>query len=100
MAIKIIEKFKFTATEKDVILQECEILKLCVHPNIVTLIDTFQSKTNLYIITEYMSDGDLLDYVKDRKFLEEFEAAKILFDILLAISSLNSHGSHPQRLEV
>ena len=39
-----------------------------------------------------MGDGDLHDYVKSKKFLEEFEAATILSDILQAVKYLNSLG--------
>lgn len=51
VAIKVIEKFKFSMNEKEVIRQECSILELCHHPNIVTLFDKFQSKTTIYIVT-------------------------------------------------
>ena len=41
VAIKVIEKFKFSASEKEVIKHECGILELCHHPNIVTLMAKF-----------------------------------------------------------
>lgn len=62
------------------------------HPNIVTLIDKFQSKTTLYIVTELMGDGDLHDYVKSKTFLDEYEASTVLNDILHAIEYLNGLG--------
>ena len=92
VAIKVIEKFKFSLTEKEVIKQECMILELCHHPSIVTLVDKFQSKTTLYIITEFMGSGDLHDYVKCKKFLEEFEAAIVLSDVVHAVEYLNGLG--------
>jgi serine/threonine protein kinase len=39
-----------------------------------------------------MVDGDLHDYVKKKKFLEEYEAAIVMSDILEAVSYLNDLG--------
>lgn len=51
VAIKVIEKFKLSLNEKDVIKLECKILELCHHPNIVKFYKQYHTKTHIYIVT-------------------------------------------------
>ena len=47
-------------------------MKVLDHPNIIKLIDTVESKTHIYIITEIVKDGDLFDYIVNQDFVEGF----------------------------
>lgn len=43
--------------------REIEVLKMSQHPSIVALIDLFENSDFYYIVLEYMSGGDLFDYI-------------------------------------
>ena len=51
------------------LLNEVSILKNINHPNIVKLIDTKKTKTNCYIITEYVNGGDIFENLKKYKIM-------------------------------
>lgn len=51
-----------------------------------------ETKTHIYIITELMDEGDLDEYVKEKTFLEEYEASIIMKQIIEAVVYLNSLG--------
>ena len=59
MAIKVIETYKLTPGEREVLKRETGILKQCHHPNIVKFLGEFKTKTHIYIVTEILTEGDL-----------------------------------------
>ena len=69
MAIKVIDTFKLSTNEREVIKRECGILRNCHHPNIVKFIAEFKTKSSWFIVTELMVEGDLFDYTKKNGFL-------------------------------
>ena len=75
--------------EKEVIKFECGILELCHHPNIVRFFKDFSTKSSIYIVTELLNEGDLFEYTKKSTFLEEYESAFILKQLIEAIKYLN-----------
>jgi len=60
------------------LLLETQVMKVLDHPHVIKLIDTIESKTHIYIITEIVKDGDLFDHIITQEFLEEYEASKIM----------------------
>ncbi len=55
-------------------------MKMCKHPNIVRLVDLFESSDSFYLVLEFMGGGDLFDYLKARTFrLKEDRARDIIF---------------------
>lgn len=52
------------------------------HPNIVKLLDVYQTNNNMYIVTEFCQHGDLRNHIKKRYKLGEVQAVKVLKDIL------------------
>jgi serine/threonine protein kinase len=51
------------------------------HPNLIATIDAFQTKKNIYIVTEYCSSGSLDQYIAENSLSEE-EAIHILRGII------------------
>jgi serine/threonine protein kinase len=43
--------------------RELETLKMCKHPNIVSLIDYIENEESLYLVIDYYEGGDLYDYM-------------------------------------
>ena len=57
-----------SSVQLDMQRAEIETLKVCQHPHIIELIDIFENSEKIFIVTEFMSGGDLFDYQERRKF--------------------------------
>ena len=53
-------------------------MKQLNHPNIVKLLDVFQTSNNVYIITEYCNQGDLGELMKKKKRFSESIVIRIM----------------------
>ena len=63
------------------------------HPSIVGLIDLFENSDFYFIVLEYMSGGDLFDYIQARNFkITEYRAKELAYQIGLALKYLHSYG--------
>jgi serine/threonine protein kinase len=73
--------------------REIEVLKMCQHPNIITLIDLFENVDYYFIVLEYMGGSDLFDYLSAREFnLGENRVREISYQLALGIKYLHSYG--------
>jgi len=91
-AIKVIDKKLLKPEEKEFLLSETSVMKILDHPNVIKLIDTIETKTHIYIITEIVKDGDLFDYIINREFLEEYDASFIMKQLITSIYFLHNIG--------
>jgi len=91
-AVKIIEKKLLKPEERDFLLSETSVMKVLDHPNIIKLIDTVESKTHIYIITEIVKDGDLFDYIVNQEYVEEYDASFVMKQLLISVYYLHSIG--------
>jgi serine/threonine protein kinase len=84
VAIKSINKeYLSEEKQKNKIMHEVGILmRLNRHPNVVKLFETFETGRHILLVMELCAGGDLLNYVRKRKKLEE-DAAKYLFKQLV-----------------
>ena len=60
-----------------------------MHPNIVKIIEYYESKKSLYIVTEYLDGGELFDKITEKGSFNEQEAKQVVSQILSAISYLH-----------
>jgi len=60
------------------------------NPSIIRYYDTYEAKDTMYIVTEYVKDGDLFDHIVSNSFLEEDEASYIAKQLFLAIDYLHN----------
>jgi serine/threonine protein kinase len=81
-ALKIIDKQKLTDIERELIRSEVDIMSKCNHINIIRLKETFETKTHLYIVTELVKDGDLFEFIIERRCCTESETAIVAEDVL------------------
>ncbi len=87
-ACKVIDKQQIEYLFKGMIEQfhtEIEALKKLRHPNIIHLNDVYITKTNIYLVMELMSGGELFDYVVQKGTLTEEEASTIIRKVTSAI---------------
>lgn len=62
-AMKIIRKDDVSQEFMESLVNEIEILKQLDHPNIVKIFEFYQDKLNFYLITEFISGGELFDKI-------------------------------------
>lgn len=64
MAVKILRKSKILdISDIERVSREIHILKIVQHPHIVQLYEIIETKSTLYLIMEYASEGELFDYI-------------------------------------
>jgi calcium-dependent protein kinase len=59
--VKIINKKLINNEDSKRMYREIEILKKLDHPNIVKVLDFFDDKNNMYIVTELCTGGQLFE---------------------------------------
>ncbi|EAY20023.1 CAMK family protein kinase [Trichomonas vaginalis G3] len=94
VAIKIIPKSSFEkkAGLETKVQREIALMGLVKHPNIMRLIDVFESPKHLYLVLEYAQQGELFDYLISRRVLPEDQALDFFRQIILALEYLHKHG--------
>lgn len=93
VAIKVYWKEKMDKADLERIYKEIEIMRECLHPNIVRLFDVYESKKKIYLIIEYMKGGDLFTYLENREFnIIEKRANQIMYKIIKAIQYIHRLG--------
>lgn len=87
-AIKTIQKYRICEDlrEKAQFFNEVDILRQTDHPNIVRLYEFFEDEENYHLVLEYISGGELFDYIVKSKHLSEAIASKFMKQILSAVS--------------
>jgi len=86
VAIKLMSKRKIIdETQKDKILKEINILKLCSHPHIIQYIDCYEDLKYYYIVMEYAPGGELFDLLLKKNGLKEEKARNVFVQILSAL---------------
>ncbi|XP_070233122.1 ribosomal protein S6 kinase alpha-2 isoform X6 [Bos mutus] len=86
-AVKIIDKSKRDPSEEIEIL-----LRYGQHPNIITLKDVYDDGKFVYLVTELMRGGELLDRILRQRYFSEREASAVLCTITKTMDYLHSQG--------
>ena len=74
-------------------LQEIEILKLLgSHENIVSFLGDFHSASQIYLVFEYCSRGDIFDLLSSEGRLDEARCAEYLSQLVEAVAHCHSLG--------
>lgn len=96
VAVKIISKTKLSAKDADLIKSEIDImqfLKNSNNQNIVKMIDLFENETNIYIVMEYLSGGNLHTYLTEKgEILTEIQVKEIMRQIVDGVRYLHKFG--------
>ncbi|XP_061113965.1 NUAK family SNF1-like kinase 1 [Conger conger] len=93
VAIKSIRKEHITDDLDRVHIQrEIEITSSLKHPNIIRIHEVFESKDKIVIVMDYASQGELYDYVNERRRLPESEARDIFRQIVSAVHYCHKNG--------
>ena len=71
---------------------EISILKMLRHPNVVKLLETFDTDKHHLIVMELCPGGDLLNYVRKRRKLNEKYAKFVFKQIMEGLAYLHDNG--------
>eukprot|EP01114_Cavostelium_apophysatum_P003103 TRINITY_DN1283_c0_g1_i1.p1 TRINITY_DN1283_c0_g1~~TRINITY_DN1283_c0_g1_i1.p1 ORF type:complete len:492 (+),score=179.30 TRINITY_DN1283_c0_g1_i1:41-1477(+) len=91
-AVKIISKKLIDKKELTLLEREIDIMQKLQHPNIIQLVEVVDTPETLYLVLEFASGGELFDAIINKGSYSELEAAKIVRQILEAISFVHGHG--------
>ncbi|KAM9754265.1 death-associated protein kinase 2 isoform 1-T2 [Menidia menidia] len=93
-AAKFIKKRQSRASRRGVrreeIEREVDILQQIQHPNIVALHDVYENRTDVVLILELVSGGELFDFLAQKESLSEEEATEFIKQILDGVQYLHS----------
>lgn len=87
--IKKISKKNFTSDTTENVMNEIKILQETVHPNIIKIVEYYESTRSLYIVTEYLEGGELFDKITEKGSFNEHEACEVISQVLSAIAYLH-----------
>ena len=76
--------------------REIDILIRTDHPNIIKLIEVYESSNSLYLIMEECHGGELFDkileHIEKKEMYSEKEAAKIILQVMSAVDYCHKNG--------
>ncbi|KAM3591932.1 uncharacterized protein V6R79_009657 [Siganus canaliculatus] len=97
LAVKIIEitAEKMTVQQLEEVktstLKEIQVLDMVKgHPSIITLIDSYESATFIFLVFDLMRRGELFDYLTEKVTLSEKETRSMVRALLEAVQYLHS----------
>ena len=71
--------------------REINILQMCTHPHIIRLYEVIDTPTDIFVIMEFVSGGELFDYIVSRGRLPPDEARHFFHQIISSIEYCHYH---------
>ena len=72
---------------------EVAVMKdLMLHPNIVNLLNFFESKNTFHVVLELAGGGDVFDRLSKRKMYKEMDARTLATNLLIGVAFIHSKG--------
>uniref|UniRef100_A0A3P8RNI6 Calcium/calmodulin-dependent protein kinase type IV n=1 Tax=Amphiprion percula TaxID=161767 RepID=A0A3P8RNI6_AMPPE len=87
-AVKVLKK---TQIDKKIVRTEIGVLLRLSHPNIIQLKEIFETDTDIALVLELVTGGELFDIV-ERGYYSERDAAHVIKQILEAVAYLHENG--------
>ncbi|GAA6100017.1 calcium/calmodulin-dependent protein kinase type IV isoform X1 [Tachysurus ichikawai] len=87
-AAKVLKK----TIDKKIVRTEIGVLLRLSHPNIIRLKEIFETKTEISLILELVTGGELFDRIVERGYYSERDAAHVIKQILEAVAYLHENG--------
>ncbi|ORX94136.1 Pkinase-domain-containing protein [Basidiobolus meristosporus CBS 931.73] len=88
VAIKVILKERL-GDRLDMVYRELATVKKLQHPNVVGLIDWFESKTKFYLVFELVRGGELFDRIIEQGKFTEKDAVKVVHTLIDTVAYLH-----------
>ncbi|XP_044737724.1 5'-AMP-activated protein kinase catalytic subunit alpha-2 isoform X1 [Chrysoperla carnea] len=92
VAVKILNRQKIKSLDVvGKIRREIQNLKLFRHPHIIKLYQVISTPTDIFMIMEYVSGGELFDYIVKNGKLQEHEARRFFQQIISGVDYCHRH---------
>ena len=88
IAVKVVKRELLTGKFLELLENEIKVLRACDNINIIKLYDLKKTSHNFYLILEFCNEGDMSQYLKQKKWLTEDEAVDYLIQILNGFKTL------------
>uniref|UniRef100_A0A453GNL9 non-specific serine/threonine protein kinase n=4 Tax=Aegilops tauschii subsp. strangulata TaxID=200361 RepID=A0A453GNL9_AEGTS len=89
VAIKILNRRKMkTMVMEEKANREIKILRLFIdfiHPHIIRIYEVIETPMDIFVVMEYCPNGELLDYIVEKRRLQEDEARRIFQQIISGV---------------
>jgi len=86
VAVKILNKAKIKQLGmEEKVQREINILHLCTHPHIIRLYEVIDTPTDIFLVNEYVSGGELFDYIVSKGRLSADEARNFFHQIVSGV---------------
>ncbi|KAF5402916.1 hypothetical protein PHET_03726 [Paragonimus heterotremus] len=92
VAIKIMNKDLIGSNNLNKVSRELEAMKRCQHPHIVRLYHIMENESNIFMVTEYASRGEVFDHISKSRAFSEKEARELFWQIVCAIDFCHNSG--------
>ncbi|ORX83410.1 Pkinase-domain-containing protein [Basidiobolus meristosporus CBS 931.73] len=91
VAIKVIRK-EVLGNHLEMIDKELEVVKKVHHPNIVSYVDSFESREKYYLVFQLARGGELFERIIEQGKFTEKDATRFMKTVIEAISYLHDHN--------
>ncbi|CAD8208118.1 unnamed protein product [Paramecium octaurelia] len=93
-AIKCFDKNQIQKSSKNLqsLQKELKILRLMRHKQVMTLIETFETVSYVFVVQEYLRGGDLHDYIARVGQLSERKVHSVISQLVSALQFIHSQG--------
>lgn len=88
VAVKVVRRDLLKGKFLELLENEIKVLKSCDNPSIIKLYDMKKTQNNFYLILEFCNEGDMGDYLKQKKYLTEDEAVEYFLQIIHGFKTL------------
>eukprot|EP00756_Hemistasia_phaeocysticola_P023439 Hpha_TRINITY_DN15892_c0_g5::TRINITY_DN15892_c0_g5_i2::g.187291::m.187291 len=91
-AVKIVDKALLTKGHVEQQLKrEIAIMKLLNHPHVLSMVDVLQTGSNIYLVLELLTGGDLFDKLDQAKRFEEPQARTYFQQLVYGLQYLHAN---------
>lgn len=89
VAIKIVNKLNLTSKQLRNITQEISIMKQINHPNILKLLDSYESFSNYFLVLEFINGGEIFNKIIEFTYFSEILSKHIFLQLLSSLEYLH-----------
>ena len=89
-AIKLIYKNKFESSKQ--IVTEIEALIKLDHPNLIKLMEYYETTNKIFLVQELLQGEELYDRIRSSEYFDEAYARSLFYQILDAINFIHKHS--------
>lgn len=90
--VKVVDKKCLSGVEGEDIMNEIKTLSEMDHPNIMKILGYYDTKTQILIVSEYLSGGELFERIIHEKKFTEMRCAQLMDQILSAVSYVHKQN--------